>query len=170
MARFGQVILILAVLAVMFLGTLWTLKYIVVVELYDYYSSSVMNLTGWSTHLVRALVLVGLVPFLYAIKLIFSLKTRWRLVGRAILMSYAVGYNLFLFAAMRNVNFAFSGNDGPLRWVALTPDGPVYFDRQGRDPVYGIEARPVTREIARNLKKLSQGAFNPVDPAVAVIA
>lgn len=81
---------------------------------------------------------MGMVPFLYALRLLVSVSSAKRRIGTGIVTAFVVVYNLALYQATRDVSFSFQGDNPTLKWYALTPEGVKYFDRDGRDPVYGM--------------------------------
>ncbi|MEM4188345.1 MAG: hypothetical protein QXN56_04200, partial [Candidatus Hadarchaeum sp.] len=72
-------------------------------------------------------------------------------------------WNVSLYALTRQQFFAFKEGT-VLKWYALTPEGPKFFDRPGVDPVYGIPLKPVTPDVVRQLKLVEKGEFKPIDP------
>lgn len=165
MTKGARVLWILVLLTALFVPTLIVLKWVAISQIYSYFVDSIGNLTGINLYLVKAGVLLVLIPFLYGLKLFFSLSKTKRRIGAAVLTTLALAYNIGLYFATRHVSFSAKGE--ALRYFALTPEGVKYSDRAGVEPVYGIPFKPVTPEVARNLKLLEKGEFKPVDPAQA---
>jgi hypothetical protein len=163
MTKLAKVILILSLLVFVFVPTLVALKWIAWIQIYDHFVATASNLTGFNINLIKAAVLLALVPFLYAIKLSLSINKRKRQIGVAILLMMAIGYNFGLFFATREAYFSARGE--PLRYFALTPDGVKYSDRPGVDRIFGIPFQPVTPDKIHILRQLEKGAFRPVDPS-----
>ncbi|MCX7590988.1 MAG: alkaline shock response membrane anchor protein AmaP [Kiritimatiellae bacterium] len=167
MSKLLRAVLIVVLLAVFFLSTWYALRWITIAQIYSYFVETLANATGVNLYLIKAAVLLLLIPFYYGLKWSFSPFHRKskRAIGAAILTTLAVGYNIGLYFATRQVSFTAEGK--PLRYFALTPEGVKYSDRPGVERAYGIPFRPVTPEVARNLKLLEKGEFRPVDPANA---
>lgn len=165
LTKWLRVIGILLLLFFFFVSTWSALKWITISQLFSYFVNTLANLTGFSLYLIKAAVILLLIPLFYGLKWTFLPFTgrRKRLIGSAMLTSLAVGYNVGLYFATRQVSF--SGKGEALRYYALTPEGVKYSDRPGVEPVYGVPFRAVTPEVARNLRLLEKGEFKPVDPA-----
>lgn len=162
MSKVLRVLFILVVLTALFVPLMIALKYVAISQIYSYFVESLANLLGVSMYLIRALVILAMVPFLYAIKLMLSFSSQKRRIGGAILTAFLVVYNIGLYYATRDLSFGFQKGE-ILRWYAETPEGVKFFDRAGVDPVYGIPLKPVTPELMRKLKGTSQA----IDPAKA---
>ena len=105
-----------------------------------------------------------MVPFLYGLKLVFSVNSTKRKIGSGLMTVFVVVYNIGLYQATRDVYFGF--REGKvLKWYAITPEGVRFFDRAGVEPNYGISLKPVTPEVIRNLKVIEKGDFRTIDPA-----
>jgi hypothetical protein len=166
MSKALRAVSLLVLLVVLFVPTLIALKWVAITEIYSYFVRSIANVTGINLYLVKAGVLVALVPFFYGLKLFFSFSKTKRRTGAAILTTLAIGYNIGLYFATRQAFFTAKGET--IRYFALTPEGVKYSDRPGVEPVYGVPFKPVTPDLARNLKLLEKGDFRTVDPARAV--
>lgn len=162
MAKTLRALLLLLFLATLFVPTLFALRWIAISQIYSYFVDSIANLTGINLYLIRACLLVLLLPFLYGMRLFFSLNRTKRRIGTAILTALAVGHNIGLYFATRQVSFTAKGE--ALKYFALTPEGVKYSDRPGVESVYGVQFKPVTPEVARNLRLLEKGDFKLVDP------
>lgn len=165
MSKLFRAVLIALILTIFLVSTWEALKWITIGQIYSYFVETLANLTGIDLYLIKAAAVLVLVPFYYALKwsfLPFQGK-RKRAIGAAILTTLAVGYNIGLYFATRQVSFTAKGE--AVRYYALTPEGVKYSDRPGVERVYGVPFRPVTPEVARNLKLLEKGNFRPVDPA-----
>jgi len=142
------------------------MKYVAISSLYSHFVNSIYGLTGINKYLIKAGVALMIIPFLWGLRLIFSLNRSRRNVGYLILTVFFIGYNLSLYQFTKTSYFSFSKGE-VLKWYALTPEGVKFYDSAGVDPVYGITLRPVTPEVIRNLKRLEKGDFKPIDPANA---
>lgn len=160
-----RIVVIIAVLALLAWPLLVVGNWLTAKGVYEHFVSSLSDKFGWSKYLIQALVLAGLVPFFYAVKLFFSPLSRERRRRGAILMTaLAVGYNLFFYFATKDVAFGF-GHREVLKYYARTDKGVVFYDRPGFDPDTGQELKPVTPEVIRDLNQLREGPLTRVDPA-----
>jgi hypothetical protein len=155
----GVVFLIPLVAALRF-GSLW--------EIYRGYVDTVSNVTGLNGYLVTAVSALLFIPFSMGVSMSLSWNRARRRQGEAILLGLFVAYNLGLFVGTRNAYFSFSKGE-TLKWYALTPDGVQLYDRAGADPKYGIELKPVTKDIVRQLELMKKGEFKPIDPDKAAL-
>ena len=146
LARIFSWAAVLLVAAVLLLGLL---RATVFVSLYGWLFSRVLDLTGADLWLARALTL-GLVAgafFLPWYVIFLPWIRRWKPQAR-VLLALPVVMALCLHFVTRDVYFARS--DGkPLRYYIRTLDGFKVSAGSGIDPVYGIEYKPVTAEVAR---------------------
>lgn len=163
MNKWLKVGIILIVLILLFIPTIIAMKYVAISQIYYHFVDSVSNLTGLNKYLVKAGVVLMLVPFFIGLKLFFSIKKTRRYMGTSILLTLLILYNLSLYHFTKDSYFTFSEGK-VLKWYALTPDGVKFFDSSGVDPVYGIPLKPVTPEVIRNLKLIQKGEFRPIDP------
>jgi hypothetical protein len=163
MKKWSKAFAIIIILILFFVPTIIALKYVTISMLYSHFVNSVSNLTGINKYLVKATAALMFIPFLIGISFLFSMNRGRRQIGKAILVTLVIIYNLSLFYFTKDLSFAFSEGK-VLKWYALTPEGVKYFDRSGVDPVYGITLKPVTQDVIRNLKLLEKGEFRPVDP------
>jgi hypothetical protein len=159
-------ILIAVVVVALFAWPLFVMgNYFTVRSVYRHFVDSLADKLGWNQYLINALVLVGLVPFFYAVKLFFSPfnKTNRRM-GALLMTCMAVAYNLFFYFGTRDAAFGF-GHRQVLKYYARTDKGIVFYDRPGFDPMTGQELKPVTPEVVRELSELRAGPLSRVDPA-----
>ncbi len=164
MSKILRALFILAVLAALFIPVLIAMKYVAIAQIYSYFTDHLANLLGVNLYLIRAAVVLAIVPFFYALKLLFSVNSRKRRIGSGIITILIVLYNIGLYQATKDLSFGFQ--EGKiLKWYAITPEGVRFFDRPGVDPVYGIPLKPVTPEVIRNLKTIEKGDFRTVDAA-----
>ena len=155
--RIAVFVLVLALFAVpfLFLGngmTIWAA--------YHFFVSSIADKVGWSEYLINALGLALLIPFFYAVRLVFSRVARRRLGGYSILLLMAIGYNLMLYAATKDSPFK-----GAQKWVAINDEGCTVSDRAGVDPETGSLLVPLTYEIWRKCKFIGKEPMVAVDAA-----
>jgi hypothetical protein len=155
--RIAVFVLVLALLAVPFLFlangmTIWAA--------YHFFVGSIADKVGWSEYLIHALGLALLIPFFYAVRLVFSRDARRRLRGYSILLLMAIGYNLMLYAATKDSPFK-----GGQKWVAINDEDCVISDRAGVDPETGMPLVPLTYEVWRKCKFMGKEPMAAVDPA-----
>ena len=155
--RIAVFVVVLALLAVPFLFlangmTIWAA--------YHFFVSSIADKVGWSEYLIHVLGLALLVPFFYAVRLVFSLAPRRRLGGYSILLLLAIGYNLMLYAATKDSPFR-----GRQKWVAVNDEGCVISDRAGNDPDTGMALVPLNYERWQKCKFIGKEPMVAVDPA-----
>lgn len=155
--RIAAFVLVLALLAVPFLFlangmTIWAA--------YHFFVSSIADKVGWSEYLIHVLGLALLIPFFYAVRLVFSRVARRRLGGYSILLLMAIGYNLILYAATKDSPFR-----GGQKWVAINDEGCTISDRPGVDPETGSPLVPLTYEIWRKCKFIGKEPMVAVDAA-----
>jgi|TARA_Y100000031_G_C8231255_1_gene391005 hypothetical protein len=133
-------------------------KSVAIHKIYSHYVNSVSNLTGLNKYLVRAAVLLMLVPFILGVKwYFFTIGNRTRkYLGGAMIISILILYNLSLYGITKSSYFEFSKGK-VLKWYASTPEGIRFYDSPGYDPKYGIQLKAVTPQIIANLEKMKRG-------------
>jgi len=154
MNKWMKVALILFVLCLLFIPAMFALKTVAIHQIYSHYVDSVSNLTGLNRYLVKAAVILMLIPFLMGIRwYFFSIRNKRRkYIGAALVVTIIVIYNLGLYGVTKSSYFDFS--EGKVtKWYASTPEGIRFFDSPGYDPKYGIKLKPVTPKIIANLEK-----------------
>jgi hypothetical protein len=130
---------------------------------YDYVVWNIVRVSGMSRWLVKGIIILLMIPFLWALCEIFKIKFRIKIFGKTLVKSYRkvasliiIVYISLFFLSMyflsRDSYFDFY-NKEPLKWYAETPEGIRYFDSDGYDPVYGIKLKPVTPDIINKYKK-----------------
>jgi predicted lipoprotein with Yx(FWY)xxD motif len=165
--RWWKWLVLLAVAAAFLIPTLIATSYVSLWHVYHSYVNTVSNLTGLNTYLTTAAAVLLFVPFLIGVRRTLSWRSERRHAGVAILLGLFFLYNLALFVGTRNAYFSLKGET--LKWYALTPDGVQLYDRAGVDPKYGIELKPVTKDIVRQLDLMRKGEFKPIDPSTATL-
>ena len=130
---------------------------------YDYVVWNIVRVSGMSQWLAKGIVILSLIPFLWALCEIFKIKFRIKIFGKTLVKSYRklagviiiVYFSLFFLSMhflSRDKYFDFYNRE-PLKWYAETPEGKRFFDSDGHDPVYGIKLKPVTPEIMEKYKR-----------------
>lgn len=158
--------IIVLVLFLLFFPTLVALKYVAIKQVYFHFVSTIADLTGLNTFLVKAVCALLLVPFIIGVRYLFSLNKTRRAVGLIVIILYVSIYNLSLYHFTKEQYFEFESGKG-MKWYALTPEGVDFYDKPGVDPVYGITLQQVTPEIIKKLKLIEKGDFKPIDPETA---
>lgn len=130
---------------------------------FDYVVWNIIKVSGMSQWLAKGIVILSLIPFLWAVSEIFKIKFRIKIFGKKLVKSYRklagviiIVYMGIFFLSMyflsRDSYFAHdSGN--PIKWYAETPEGIRFFDTDGYDPVYSTKLKPVTPEIIEKYKR-----------------
>ena len=155
--RIAVLILVLALLAVPFLFlangmTIWAA--------YHFFVGSIADKVGWSEYLIHVLGLALLIPFFYAVRLVFSRVAHRRLGGYSILLLMAIGYNLMLYATTKDSPFR-----GGQKWVAINDEGCTISDRAGVDPETGNLLVPLTYQTWRKCRFIGKEPMVAVDAA-----
>jgi hypothetical protein len=165
MSKAIRILIIVVVLALLVWPLLALGNFLTAKSVYQHFVDSLAEQLGWNQYLIKALVLVCLVPFFYAVKLFFSPLSKQRRRRGALLMTgMAVAYNLFFYFGTRDVAFGF-GHREVLKYYARTDKGIIFYDRPGFDPTTGQGLKPVTPEVVRELSQLREGPLAKVDPA-----
>ena len=130
---------------------------------YDYVAWNIVRVSGMSRWLVKGIIILLMLPFLWALCEIFKIKFRIKIFGKTLVKSYRkvasliiIVYISLFFLSMyflsRDSYFDFY-NKEPLKWYAETPEGIRLFDSNGYDPKYGTKLKPVTPEIIEKREK-----------------
>ena len=146
---------------------------------FSYVVDSIVDASGWDRNLVRAVAILLLLPFIWAVSEVVRiglgnrLKDAWR--GRhssvyrkraaaVLLVLYASSFFGVMFLASRDANFAFSSGEAR-RFYAQTPEGVRLFPEDGHDPKYGMKLQPVTRDIIESIERARLGLRpDPISP------
>lgn len=155
MSRKKAVIGVIAAVVVV-LGVVSLLKFgsfIFIVPVFLYFSNWLHNELRIDAWLARAVVAFMVLPFLFTIKASVSNKEAVRkkgLIGLSILTGMCF---LGLFFYSSTSQFFDPQTGGPVKWYAETSEGIRFFDKQGFDPKYGKELKPVTGEVVEKARK-----------------
>lgn len=121
--------------------------------LFNYITNTVVNTTGVSPYLVKALVILFLAPLVVFFGFGLSLSSKKRKIARIIIAFYAVIFYSGMFLLTKDQKFDFDTGES-IKYYAVTPEGIRYFDNPGFDPKYGIPLKPIDQGIAaRDLKR-----------------
>lgn len=134
-----------------------------VVRTIDYVVENLANRSGLSVFLVRGLVILLTIPFFWAVgKYTYGLF--WlRGVGPSLRL-YRNPYGLIIvgYAGLFFIAMYFASRQAyAYKWCAETPEGIKTFDGAGKDPVYGIEAKPCTFEQIVAIREVEKGISGP---------
>jgi hypothetical protein len=129
----------------------------------DYVVWNIVRVSGMSRWLAKGIVILSLIPFLWALCEIFKIKFRIKIFGKTLVKSYRklAGIIIIVYIGVFFLSMHFLSKDSyfdfydkrPLKWYAETPEGIRYFDTDGFDPVYGTKLEPVTPDIIEKYKK-----------------
>ncbi|MCK4764714.1 MAG: hypothetical protein KAW12_21125 [Candidatus Aminicenantes bacterium] len=130
---------------------------------FNYIVSNIVNVSGMSHWLAKGIVIIALIPFMWAVSEIFKIKFRIKIFGKTLVKSYRklAGIIIIVYMSIFFLSMHFLSRDSyfthdsgkVLKWYAETPEGIHYFDTNGYDPEYGIKLKPVTPEIVEKHKK-----------------
>ncbi len=164
----GKVLLAMVVAGAFLIPMFIATRYVTLWHICQSYVDRVSDLTGLNTYLTSAAVALVLVPLSVGVSWSMSLRSERRHAGEAILLGLFVLYNVSLFYLTQQAYFGFTKGE-TLKWYALTPDGVQLYDRAGVDPKYGIELKPVTKDVVRQLDLMRRGEFKPIDPSTTTL-
>jgi hypothetical protein len=167
-ASLGAVILLFAG-AAFFLFTLWrwgrfvtsTIRYVV---------ENLASHSGISTNLLYGLVVIGTIPFFWAVAKYMHGAWFWlrglgpglrlyKSIHGMIIVTYVGLYFLAMFFVARN-SIAY-------KYCAQTPEGLKVFDDRVKDPVWGIQAEPCTTQQIVDYERTKNPDFGPKRVQVA---
>ena len=130
---------------------------------YDHVVWNIVRVSGMSRWLAKGIVILSLIPFLWALCEIFKIKFRIKIFGKTLVKSYRklAGIIIIVYIGIFFLSMHFLSRDSyfdfynkePLKWYAETPEGIRYFDTDGYDPKYGIKLKPVTPDMIEKYKK-----------------
>lgn len=94
MNKWLKVGVILIVLALFFVPTILALKYLTISQIYSHFVDSIYNLTGFNKYLVKAVVVLLMIPLIIGIKFVLSpFNKKRKYIGIAILVTLISLYN-----------------------------------------------------------------------------
>lgn len=144
-------------------------QFIIVKKVYTYVVQNIINLTGMSPWLVKGVVILLLIPFVWALleatkvlprikrSLLLRKKARtFRKTGFIIIIFYIISFFFLMFFLSRGTYFGY--NEGEvMKYYAVTPEGIRFFDSPGFDPKYGTELEPVTPKLIEQYERTKRG-------------
>jgi hypothetical protein len=132
-----------------------------IIGLFNYITNAIVNTTGISPYLVKAIVILFIAPLVVFFGFGLSLSPKKRKIARIIIATYAIIFYLGLFFLTRDQKFDFETGEAT-KYYAVTPEGIRYFDKPGFDPKFGIPLKPVDRDLAaRDIKRKPEKVDDP---------
>lgn len=128
-----------------------------------YVVGNLANRSGISVFLVRGLVILLTIPFFWAVAK-YTHGLFWFRGVRPSLSLYRNPYGLVIvgYAGLFFIAMYFASREAyAYKWCAETPEGIKTFDGAGKDPVYGIEAKPCTFEQIVAIREAEKGISGP---------
>jgi len=159
--KFAYVFVVLTFL-VSVIVFLWR-RFEVIRLLFFYALDEVVELNTLSKPLAFRVCILALVLLAWSLIVLFKSEVKYKSFAKLVVFGYFSVFFISMYFLTSNIGFRHV-DKGPLKWYALTPEGPKYYDTPGIDPVYGIKLKPVTPEVVRQLKLVGKGDFKQVDP------
>jgi len=163
LAKLGIVfaILVVVILVYWFAHHWWSHNF--VVRTIDFVVGNLASRSGLSIFLVKGLVILLTIPFFIAVAK-YTYGLFWlRGVGPSLRL-YRNPYGLIIvgYAGLFFIAMYFASREAyAYKWCAETPEGIKTFDGPGKDPVYGIEAKPCTFEQIVAIREIEKGVSGP---------
>ena len=137
-----------------------------VLQTIDYVVQNLASRSGVSVFLVRGIVIIGSIPFFWAVAkythgifFLHSVRPSLRLYRSPygmIIVAYVGLFFVAMYFASREAMF--------YKWCAETPEGIQTFDSAAIDPVYGIAAKPCTIEEIETVRHAGPQIVRIEDP------
>lgn len=135
----------------------------------DYAVQNLAGRSGASVFLVRGIVIIGTIPFFWAVYkftygfwlLGLGVRPSLRLYGSQhgmIIVAYVGVFFVAMYFASRDALF--------YKWCAETPEGIRTFDSAGIDPVYGTSLKRCTQEQIEIVRNAGPQRIHVADPRV----
>lgn len=156
---FIGVVLIVAV----FLFTWYSSDGHFVLQTIDYVVQNLASRSGFSPLLVRGLVILGTIPFFWAVAK-YTHGLFWLHGVKPSLKLYRSPYGIVIvsYVGVFFISMYFASRDAyAYKWCADTPEGIRTFDAAGIDPVYGIPLKPCTFDQIVALRQRQKGFSGP---------
>lgn len=165
MSKAIRIVIIVVVCALLIWPLIVIGDWLTVRSVREHFFDALAAKVGWNTYLIRVLILVGVFPFIYGVKLFFTpFNQHKRKVGALLMTLMAILYNLTLYYGTKDAMFAMRRGEPPLKYYAITEHGVVFYDRPGVDTATGQELKPVTPGVIHELNHLREGSLEKVDP------
>lgn len=140
---------------------LWSHNFLV--RTIDYVVSNLANRSGLSVFLVKGLVIIITIPFFWAVAH-YTHGLLWHRHLGPSLRLYRNPYGLIIvgYAGLFFIAMYFASREAyAYKWCAETPEGIRTFDAAGKDPVYGIEAKPCSFEQIVDIRETDKRVLGP---------
>jgi len=130
---------------------------------FDYVVWNIVRVSGMSHWLAKGIVILLMIPFLWAVSELCKIKFRIKIFGKTLVKSYRklAGLIIIVYISLFFLSMYFLSRDSyfahdsgkALKWYAETPEGIRFFDNNGYDPVYRTKLKRVTPEIIEKYKR-----------------
>jgi hypothetical protein len=165
--QFGKFLIAIVVIAVILIiaGYIFidSFKIVLVLKVFNYVVQNIVNISGMNTWLAKGLVVLVLIPFIWAIKTIVKIgifkrekQKKGKIVAQFIVVIYIALFFFSMYFLGRDTYFGHKIGD-PTKYYAVTPEGIRFFDSPGFDPVYGKELKPVTPNLIEQYRRSQKG-------------
>ena len=167
MSKSSKLIVVFLGIFALFFISFWLLapllQFTIVKKVFNYVVQNFVNVTGMSPFLVKGLVIILLIPFVWAILEITKLSVRFfkrkkpnKKFALSLIIFYVAAFFLSMFFLSRGTYFGHIKGE-VMKFYASTPEGIRFFDSPGFDPKYGIELKPVTPQMIEQYERLERG-------------
>lgn len=141
---------------------------VIIKKVYDYVVQNFINVTGMSSWIAKGLIILLLIPFVWAIFEATRLMPRirmplsrkkvrsYRKLGILVIVSYIALFFISMFFLSRGTYFGHMKGEA-MKYYAVTPEGIRFFDSPGFDPKYGIELKSVTPKMIDQYERAKRG-------------
>jgi hypothetical protein len=154
--KLGKMLLVLLFIVVVLLvvGSLFmkTFKFTLILKTFNYVVQNIVNVSGMSIWLAKAIVLIAMIPFLWAINQAVNFgflkkgKKEIKRVAHLVIAAYFAVFFMSMYFLGRGTYFGHNRGEA-LKYFAVTPEGIRFFDSPGFDPKYGIQLKPVKSDM-----------------------
>jgi len=120
-------------------------------KIYERVTATIAANSNLNEYLIRAIVLVWLIPALWVMVLVKSRKGSRRRFGYALSALYLASFYFGMYFLTKD-NLA-------SQYYAITPEGYYFSPRPGADPKYGIELKRVTADAVREYRILRERGY-----------
>jgi len=165
---FLTLLVIFAIIIIAMILMVQIFQIVIVKKVYGYVVQNFINVSGMSPWLAKGLIILLLIPFVWAILEITRLMPRirmpfskkkvrsYRKLGVFVIISYIALFFISMFFLSRGTYFGHVGGE-VMKYYAITPEGLRFFDSPGFDPKYGIELKPVTPKMIDQYERSNRG-------------
>ncbi len=156
-SKYLAVVVVLILLIVISIPLIELIYILGIKGLFSHFVSQVTKTTGVNQYVAKSIIVILFIPLIYSFKMIFSISRKRRNTGYSFIAFYMFIFYISMFYLTKDQQFRFDTGVS-MKYYAITPDGPRFFDAPGFDPKYGIQLKPLTPEIAKKLR------FNKIPP------